>query len=89
MPITDPLSTKMQINLIDCFDKHDDYFIYGKTFVYYVTEGSGRFKVGKNLFDVKTGDMIEVPPNTKSLCKGPMKLLLIIQDGFDRALSKE
>jgi len=78
----------MQINYIDCFDKHDRYFIYGKTFVYYIIEGVGKFKVGDKLFDVKTGDMIEVPANTETTYKGKMKLLLIIQDGFEPELDR-
>ena len=83
---TYPLSTKMQINFIDCWDKHDNYFIYGKTFVYYIVEGRGKFKIGDKLLDVTTGDMIEVPANTETTYKGLMKLLLIIQDGFEREL---
>ena len=85
---TYPLSTKMQISHIDCFDKHDNYFTYGKTFVYYIIEGSGTFKIGDTFFDVKAGEMIEVPADTKTSYKGPMKLLLIIQDGFESDLDK-
>ena len=83
---TYPLGTKMQINYIDCWDKHDNYFIYGKTLIYYIVEGKGKFKIGNELFDVVAGDMIKVPANTETTYKGPMKLLQIIQDGFESEL---
>jgi len=84
-----PLSTKLQITCIDCFIGHDKYFIYGKTCVYYIIEGTGKFKMGNRFFDVKKGDMVEVPANTETTYKGKMKLMLIIPDGFEPELNKE
>ena len=84
-----PLGTKMQINLMDCYDKHENYFTYEKTMVYFVAEGAGRFKIGGKIFDVKAGDMVEIPPNTETTYIGPMKLLLIIQDGYEAELNTD
>ena len=80
--------TDMQVNFIDCYEKHERYCSYAGAFVYYILDGKGQYKIGDELLDVKQGDLIEIPADTKFTYKGKMKLLLIINDGFDGALSK-
>ena len=80
--------TEMQVNFIDCYEKHENYCSYARTFVYYIVDGKGQYKINNDLVDVEKGDLIEIPPNTKFTYKGKMKVLLIIKDGFDRALSE-
>ena len=80
--------TEMQVNYIDCHDRHDNYCSYARPFVYYIIDGNGQYKIGDVIIDVAKGDLIEIPANTRFTYKGKMKLLLIIKDGFDRALSQ-
>lgn len=82
-------STDVEISYIDCFHQHDKYCIYQGVFIYYVVEGNGKFKIGNDIFDVKNGDMIEVPANTEFVYKGKMKLLLIKKGKFDPTLNQD
>lgn len=74
----------------DCFKGHDKY--HTNTYsskIYYVLDGNGKFKINNKIYEVKKDDCIEIPPNTKFVFAGKMKLLLIMspafrpQDGID------
>ena len=78
-----------EVSYIDCFYEHDNYCTYQKPFIYYIIEGKGRYKIGNDIINVEAGDLIEIPANTDFTYKGKMKILLIIQDKFDCALSAD
>lgn len=67
----------------ECFKGHDKYHtnIYSSK-IYYVLEGTGKFKIDGETFSVKKDDCIEIPPNTEFIFAGKMKLLLIMQPAF-------
>jgi len=80
----------ISITLENCFKGHDKY--HTNTYsskIYYVLEGNGKFKINNEIYEVKKDDCIEIPPKTKFVFAGKMKLLLImspafrVQDGID------
>lgn len=74
----------ISITLEDVYKGHERYAMNTKSYhIYYVTQGSGKFKIDNNMYDVKEGDIVEIPPNTEFIFKGKMKLLLIMNPPFD------
>lgn len=74
----------VSINIIESYKGHEKYCINKvSSHIYYVLEGSGRFKINGDLYDVKNGDVIEIPNNIEFVYAGKMKLLLIMSPGFD------
>ena len=83
-------SEGISLTVEDCFKGHDKY--HTNTYsskIYYVLDGEGKFKIKGTIYEVKKDDCIEIPPNTKFVFAGKMKLLLIMnpafrpQDGID------
>lgn len=57
---------------------HDYYVSNNKsTYYYFVIEGKGIFNISGENYDVLEGDVVEIPPKTKFVFKGEMRLLLI------------
>lgn len=74
----------ISINIIDSYKGHEKYCTnIVSSHIYYVLEGSGKFKINGGLYDVKNGDIIEIPKNTEFVYIGKMKLLLIMNPAFD------
>ena len=75
-----PLANReVEIYFVDVKKGHDTYIISKKiTHIYYILEGSGFFDIDGKRIDVKTGMLIEVPPNVEYTYSGKMKLLLIM-----------
>ena len=64
---------------------HDKYCTNTKiTHIYYVISGEGKFKIKDDIYEVKKGDVIEIPPSTKFIFAGEMELLLIMNPQFTR-----
>lgn len=73
----------ISIDIEDVYKGHDRYCTNTQsTHIYYVLEGSGKFKINNKLFDVKQDDLIEIPKNTEFVFSGKMKLLLIMTPPF-------
>ena len=74
---------KISITIEDCFKGHDKYHtnMYSSK-IYYVLEGNGKFKIDNKIYEVKKNDCIEIPPKTKFVFAGKMKLLLIMSPAF-------
>lgn len=84
----------ISLTVEDCFKGHDRYHTNSySSKIYYVLDGKGKFKLNGKIYDVKKDDLIEIPPNTKFVFAGKMKLLLIMnpafrmQDGKDEELN--
>ncbi|MFC1613303.1 cupin domain-containing protein [Patescibacteria group bacterium] len=52
--------------------------------IYYVLDGKGKFFIENDEFDVKKGDLIFIPKNTKYKDSGKLELLAIASPKFDR-----
>lgn len=64
---------------------HDKYCTNTKiTHIYYVISGKGKFKIDNDIYEVKKGNIIEIPPSTKFIFAGEMELLLIMNPKFTR-----
>lgn len=84
------ITREISMSIEECFKGHDKYHTNNHSSkIYYVLDGVGKFKMNDKIYDVKKDDCIEIPPNTKFVFAGNMKLLLIMspafrpQDGID------
>ena len=50
---------------------------------YYILEGTGFFEIDGNEFEVKKGDLIEIPCKNKYTYSGNLKMLEIQNNAFD------
>ena len=63
---------------------HDKYYTNTlSSKIYYVIEGKGTFKIKNDFYNVKKGNIIEIPPNTEFVFAGEMELLLIMNPKFN------
>ena len=74
-------------NIVITYEKvykgHDKYCTNTKiTHIYYVLSGNGKFKIKNDIYEVKKGNIIEIPPTTKFIFAGEMELLLIMNPKF-------
>lgn len=68
----------------DVYQGHEKYCTNLKsTHIYYVLEGTGKFKINGEIYSVKQGDIIEIPANNKFIFAGKMKMLLIMSPKFN------
>ncbi|OGY24428.1 MAG: hypothetical protein A2Y57_03500 [Candidatus Woykebacteria bacterium RBG_13_40_7b] len=75
-----PLENKnIEIYLVVVKQGHDNYIISKEiTHVYYVLSGEGFFDIDGTKREVRSGDLIEIPPKFEYTYSGKMKLLLIM-----------
>jgi mannose-6-phosphate isomerase-like protein (cupin superfamily) len=75
-----PLANKnAEVYFVEAEQGHDNYIVSKKcTHIYYVLEGNGIFDIENGKTQVKTGQLIEVPPKAEYTYSGKMKLLLIM-----------
>ena len=74
----------ISIDIEDVYKGHEKYCTNTvSSHIYYVIEGNGKFKINEEIYLVKEGDIIEIPPNTEFVFAGKMKLLLIMNPSFD------
>lgn len=75
----------ISIDIEDVYKGHEKYCTNTvSSHIYYVISGNGKFKIKEEVYDVKEGTMLEIPPNTEFIFAGKMKLLLIMNPAFDR-----
>lgn len=75
----------ISITYDDVYKGHDKYCTNKKsTHIYYVISGKGKFKIKDKIYEVEKGNIIEIPPNTKFIFTGKMKMLLIMNPKFNR-----
>ena len=68
----------------DVYKGHDKYCTNTEsTHIYFVISGKGKFKIKDEIYEVEEGNVIEIPPNTKFIFAGQMKLLLIMSPKFN------
>ena len=73
----------ISIDIIEVYKGHEKYCTNKiSSYIYYVLEGNGKFKINGELYDVEMGDIIEIPKNTEFIYIGKMKLLLIMSPAF-------
>jgi len=79
------LNTKeIGIYQVDCFKGHDRYHADTvSTYIYYVLDGEGKFCVDGEIFSVRKGDLMEIPPSKEFVYADDMKLMLIMTPDFD------
>lgn len=74
----------ISIDMIESYKGHEKYCTNkASSHIYYILEGNGRFKINGEIYDVESGDLVEIPKNTEFVYIGKMKLLLIMNPAFD------
>ncbi len=74
----------ISIDMIESYKGHERYCTNkASSHIYYILEGNGRFKINGEIYDVESGDLVEIPKNTEFVYIGKMKLLLIMNPAFD------
>lgn len=74
----------ISIDIEDVYKGHERYCTNTvSSHIYYVICGNGKFKINGEIYGVKEGDLLEIPPNTEFVFAGKMKLLLIMNPGFN------
>lgn len=74
----------ISIDIIESYKGHERYCTNKvSSHIYYVLEGNGRFKINGEIYEVKSGEIVEIPKNTEFVYIGKMKLLLIMNPAFD------
>jgi mannose-6-phosphate isomerase class I len=72
------------MDIIDSYKGHEKYCTNRlSTHIYYILNGNGKFKIKNEIYDVQTGDIVEIPANTEFVYAGKMKMLLIMNPPFD------
>ena len=80
----------LEISFVDSIKGHDKYVLNSvSTHIYYILQGEGTFCIDKNIYNVKTGDLIEIPPNIEFVYKGIMKLILVMNPVFNSENCKD
>lgn len=75
----------ISIDIEDVYKGHEKYCTNKRsTHIFYVLQGSGKFKINDEIYDVETGDLIEIPKNTEFVYVGKMKLLLLMSPAFNK-----
>ncbi len=80
-----PIQNKeIEIDFIDSITGHGGKVISDSlSHFYYILEGEGAFEIeGKN-YNVKAGQLVEIPPQNAFDYTGKMKMILIMQPPFD------
>lgn len=74
-----PLQEKaLEVYVIESCKGHDTFTSSRRaTRLYYVIEGLGYFTISDRRYDVRPGELVEVPPNVEYTYCGQMKLLVI------------
>lgn len=59
---------------------HDgEVFSEKHTHIYYILEGTGKFIINMQEFEVSKGQLVEIPPRNTFTFKGEMRLLLVME----------
>ena len=56
---------------------------------YYIISGKGKFIIDDDTFDVKAGDLIEIPENKKYTYSGTLNMLELIPNSFNKLQIEE
>lgn len=72
------------MDYIDMLDGHEFYQKEVESIhLYYILEGSGKANINGGIYELKTGDTIEIPINTEFAFKGKMKMIEIMNPPFN------
>lgn len=78
-----PLKQDLDVYFIEVEKGHDVFMISKKiTRTYYVLAGSGYFTIDNRRYDVRPGELVEVPPKVEYCYSGKMTLLAFARPGW-------
>lgn len=77
-----PVNDDISFTRISTKKGHLEEFKHTSWFTYYIIEGSGTFVLNDEKVEVKEGDVVSIPPNTRIYYLGNMELVLIVNPPF-------
>lgn len=77
-------SLGLEIDYIDMMTGHEFYQTESESIhIYYILEGSGKANINGTIYDIGSGDTIEIPVNTEFAFKGKLKMIEIMNPPFN------
>lgn len=77
-------SLGLEMDYIDMLNGHEFYQIESESIhIYYILEGSGKANINGTIYDIESGDTIEIPVNTEFAFKGKLKMIEIMNPPFN------
>ncbi len=84
--IIDIENENISITYENVYKGHDKYCTNTKiAHIYYVLSGNGKFRIDGEIYEVRQGDIVEIPAGKKFIFAGKMELLLIMNPKFDKS----
>ncbi len=63
---------------------HSEEFLHKKSyFIFYIIDGKGTWFIEDKPYEVKTGDVVIVPPNTRFYYKGKLKQICVTSPAWE------
>lgn len=74
----------IEVDYIDMITGHEFYQTESESIhIYYILEGSGKANINGIIYDIESGDTIEIPVNTEFAFKGKLKMIEIMNPPFN------
>lgn len=80
------LSEKLgiEVDYIDMINGHEFYQKESESIhIYYILEGSGIASINGDVYEIESGDTVEIPINTEFAFKGKLKMIEIMNPPFN------
>lgn len=61
----------------------EEFYDLKSTYIYYIIEGTGTFYLNDEAIQVKTTDLVVIPPNTRIYYLGSLEMLLTVSPAFN------
>lgn len=74
----------VELDYIDMMEGHEFYQKESESVhIYFILEGNGKADINGKIYEIETGDTIEIPINTEFAFKGKMKMVEIMNPPFN------
>ena len=74
----------IEVDYIDMIEGHEFYQIESESIhIYYILEGKGLANINGEIYEINSGDTIEIPVNTEFAFKGKLKMIEIMNPPFN------
>lgn len=74
----------VEVDYIDMMSGHEFYQTESESIhIYYILEGSGKASINGDIYEIESGDTIEIPINTEFVFKGKLKMIEIMNPPFN------
>lgn len=90
LSIYDQGAAGVTIAHVTCSEGHfQEFYNTESSYVYYVIDGEGSFRLNDSVVKAQSGDLIVAPPNTRIHYFGSMRMLLVVSPSFRQEAEHE